>query len=227
MKIIYEDNDVLVIEKPAGLLVHPTHKQEKDTLIAWLLDNYPEIKNVGDDEKRPGIVHRLDRDTSGLLAVAKNNESFQSLKKQFQEREIKKTYLALVVGHLKEKKGVITKTIGLSKKDYRKRSALLDIHSKPARTEYQVIKEFKDYSLLEVSPKTGRTHQIRVHLASIGYPIAGDKQYKFKRQPCPENLTRQFLHAYRLQFQLLNGRIVKFKSELPEDLKEVIEKLKI
>lgn len=226
MKIIYENNNIIVIDKPAGLLVHPTHKQEKDTLVDWILSRYPEIKNVG-EKSRPGIVHRLDRDTSGLLIIAKNNDSFNYLKKQFQDRKIEKTYLALVVGKLKEKKGVITKTISLSKKDYKRRSTLLDAHSKPARTEYKVIKEYKDYSLLEAKPKTGRTHQIRIHLSSIGHPIAGDKQYKHKRQPTPDNLTRHFLHAQHLKFQLSNGRIVEFKSELPKDLKEVIDNLKL
>lgn len=226
LKIIYEDENIIVIDKPAGLLVHPTHKQEEDTLANGLLARYPDIANVGDDKTRPGIVHRLDKDTSGLIVVAKNNQSFQDLKKQFQEREITKTYLALVIGHLKDKKGTITKTIGLSRKDYRKRTTLLDRHSQRAWTEYQVIKEYKDYSLLEVFPKTGRTHQIRIHLASIGHPIAGDIQYKFKRQMCPENLSRQFLHAKHLKFKLTNGRIMEFNSELSQDLKEVIAKLK-
>ncbi|MFC1700712.1 RluA family pseudouridine synthase [Patescibacteria group bacterium] len=225
--IIFENSDIIVIDKPAGLLVHPTHKKEKDTLIDWLINYYPEIRNVGDDKNRPGIVHRLDKDTSGLLIIVKNNKYFDYLKKLFANRKIEKKYLALVVGHLKEKKGIITKSISLSKKNYKKRSALLDSHSKTAITKYKVIKEYKDYSLLEISPKTGRTHQIRIHLSSIGYPIAGDKQYKFKRQICPEKLTRQFLHAKYLKFQLTSGKIVEFKSELPKDLKEVIDNLKI
>lgn len=226
LKIIYEDENIIVLDKPAGLLVHPTHKQEQDTLVSGLLAYYPPLAGVRDDEMRPGIVHRLDKDTSGLMVVAKNNQSFRSLKKQFQEREITKTYLALVVGHLKDKKGTITKTIASSRKDYRKRTTLLDRHSRKAWTEYQVLEEYQDYSLLEVTPKTGRTHQIRVHLASIGHPVAGDAQYKFKRQPCPENLSRQFLHAQHLKFKLTSGRMVEFHSELPLDLKEVIDKLK-
>lgn len=239
-KIIFEDDNIIVLEKPAGLLVHPTHRQEKDTLVDWLLEYYPDIKSakdgVGEDPNRPGIVHRLDRDTSGLLVIAKNNNSFKSLKEQFasgakslsdpqQEKEVTKKYLALVVGHPKEDKGTITKTIGMSRKDYRKRTTLLDEYSKKAWTEYEVIKKYKNYSLLEVTPKTGRTHQIRIHLSSIGHPLAGDKQYKFKRQICPKGLDRHFLHAKYLKFYQIDGRIMEFNSELPKDLKAVIDQL--
>jgi len=213
---------MLVIDKPAGLVVHPINPEQDDTLVNGLIARYPEIKKVGDDALRPGIVHRLDKDTSGLMVVAKNNSAFECLKKQFQQRKVEKKYLALVMGKVKDKKGIITKAISLSKKDHRKRSALLDDKAKKAWTEYQVLKSFKDYTLLEVKPKTGRTHQIRVHLASIGHPIAGDKQYKFKRQPWPENLNRQFLHATYLKFQLPDGKMMEFKSELPKDLEEVI-----
>ncbi len=232
LKIIYENEDVLVLDKPADLVVHPIKPEQDDTLVNGLIVCCPEIKNVGDDVLRPGIVHRLDKDTSGLMVVAKNNAAFDFLKKQFQERHVIKKYLALVIGQVKDKKGIITKAISLSRKDHRKRSALLDDKAKKAWTEYRVLKSFsardgsalggKDYTLLEVRPKTGRTHQIRVHLASIGHPIAGDKQYKFKRQPWPENLNRQFLHAAYLKFQLPDGKMMEFKSELPRDLKEVI-----
>jgi len=211
----------MVIDKPAALLVHPTKAGQNDTLANGLIAYYPSMKNVGDDSSRPGLVHRLDKDTSGLIVVAKNNRTFKYLKKQFQEGKIVKRYLALVVGKVKDKKGIITKAISFSKKDYRKRSALLDKKSKKAWTEYKFLKSFKDYTLLEVYPKTGRTHQIRVHLASIGHPIAGDKQYKFKRRPCPKNLSRQFLHAAYLKFQLSSGKMVELKSALPKDLKGV------
>lgn len=225
MKIIFENKDILVINKPAGLIVHPVNKSQKNTLVNQILSYYPKIKDVGDDALRPGIVHRLDKDTSGLMVVAKNNSAFEYLKKQFAEQKVVKKYLALVIGKVKDKKGIITKAISLSKKDYQKRSALLDDKAKKAWTEYQVLKSFKDYTLLEVKPKTGRTHQIRVHLASIGYPLAGDKQYKFKRQPWPENLNRQFLHAAYLKFQLPGGKMMEFKSELPRDLEEALFKL--
>lgn len=218
MKIVFENNDILVIDKPAGLIVHPVNKSPKNTLVEQILSYCPKIKDVGDDSLRPGIVHRLDKDTSGLMVVAKNNQAFRYLKKQFASRKVIKKYLALVIGQVKDKKGTITKAISLSKKDHKKRSALLDEKAKQAWTEYKVLKRFKAYTLLEVIPKTGRTHQIRVHLASIGHPIVGDKQYKFKRQPRLAGLKRQFLHAAYLKLKLPNGKLIKFKSELPQDL---------
>lgn len=225
LKIIFEDKDVIVLDKPAGLLVHPI-RDENNTLVNGLLAHYPAIKNVGDPPSgglRPGIVHRLDKDTSGLLVAAKNNDSFQYLKKQFQERKIQKKYLALVHGKVKDEKGTITKVISASKNDYRRKTTFLDDKAKRAITKYRVIKYFKDFTLLEAAPETGRTHQIRVHLASIGHPIAGDQQYKFKRQIPPKNLKRQFLHARCLKFRLPNGKMVEFKSELPSDLKKVLD----
>lgn len=225
MKIIFEDKDILVIDKPAGLTVHPLKPEQPNTLVNQILAYCPEIKKVGDDVLRPGIVHRLDKDTSGLIIVAKNQTAFEHLKKQFQERKVIKKYLALVMGQVKDEKGVIAKAISLSRKDHRKRSALFDDKSKKAWTEYKVLKRFKEYTLLEVYPKTGRTHQIRVHLASIGHPIVGDKQYRFKRQNWPANLERQFLHAAYLKLTLPDGKIREFKSELPQDLEKVLENL--
>jgi len=225
LKIIYENDDFLVLEKPADLTVHPVKPEQKNTLADLIVARYPEIKGVGEDPLRPGIVHRLDKDTSGLMVVAKNNQSFNYLKKQFQDRKVEKEYLALVVGKIKDKKGTITKSISQSKKDHKKRSALLGEKSKPAWTEYEVLEYYKQYTLVKAMPKTGRTHQIRIHLASIGYPIAGDEQYKFKRQPCPKNLSRQFLHSHYLKFQTTDGKMIAFKSELPQDLKEVLEGL--
>lgn len=239
LKIVFENDDVIVIDKPAGLLVHPV-KNENDTLVNGLLAHYPAIKNVGDpspltdsghkkidspENLRPGIVHRLDRDTSGLLVAAKNNAAFHCLKKQFQEREVKKIYLALVHGKVKDEKGIITKLISVSKNDYRRKTTFLDDKAKKATTRYRVVKYFKNFTLLEIFPETGRTHQIRVHLASIGHPVAGDQQYKFKRQIAPQNLKRQFLHAWSLKFRLPNGKMVEFKSELPNDLKKVLDSL--
>lgn len=229
-KIVYQDGNVLVIDKPAGLVVHPTKPDQNDTLVNGLIAFYPEIKDVSDLSTnsgqvnlRPGIVHRLDKETSGLMIVAKNNQAFDYLKKQFQERKVVKKYLALVIGQIQDNRGTITKSISLSKKDHRKRSALLDIKAKKAWTEYRVVKRFKDHTLLEIFPKTGRTHQIRVHLASIGHPIAGDKQYKFKRRPELAGLKRQFLHAAYLKLKLPNGKLKEFKSNLPEDLEKILK----
>ncbi len=225
MRIIFENEEIIVIEKPANLTVHPIKPEQKNTLVDQLIEKYPEIKNIGDDSLRPGIVHRLDKDTSGLMVIAKSQKSFNSLKNQFSQRKIIKKYLALVCGRIKDRQGTITKAISLNKKDHKKRSALLDEKSKPARTEYLVKKRFSGYTLLEVFPKTGRTHQIRIHLASIGHPIAGDKQYHFKRQIPPKGLSRQFLHASYLKFQLASGRIMEFKSETPEELKNILTEL--
>ena len=225
LKIIYEDKDVIVIDKLAGVLVHPLYEKQDDTIVNSLLFYYPKIKDVGEDPLRPGIVHRLDKDTSGLLIIAKDNPAFDFLKEQFIKRTIEKRYWALVIDKVKDKTGIITKSISIHKKGYKKRSALLDSKSKKAVTRYKIIKKFKKYTLLEIKTETGRTHQIRVHLASIGHPIVGDKDYKFKRRPCPKDLKRQFLHAYYLKFQLPSGRMIKLKSELPEDLKEILKNI--
>jgi len=215
--IIYEDENILVIDKPSDLLVHPTgnSKSEIRNPKPTLIDFFPKAK----------LVHRLDRDTSGLLLLAKNEKTQNWLKDQFKNRKITKKYIALAHGKLKDKTGIITKTISRSRKKGRIQTTAPIGKRREAITRYKVIKEFEDYSLLEVIPETGRTHQIRVHLASIGHPIAGDKQYKFKRQQEPKGLNRQFLHANYLKFNLPNGKTVKFESKLPEDLNKVLENL--
>jgi len=223
--IVYENEDILIINKPAKLLVHPTNRREKNTLVNWLIDKYPKIKEVGENPLRPGIVHRLDKDTSGLMVIAKNNKSFFYLKEQFKERKLNKKYLALVIGQLKEKSGVINKAIGRSPKKGTKQTVSPIVPRKEAITEYRVIKEYQNYSLVEAIPKTGRMHQIRVHMSSIGHPIAGDEQYKFKRQPCPKDLNRHFLHASYLKIQLPNGEIKKFEVELPNDLEKILKNI--
>jgi len=200
--ILYKDENVLVIDKPAGV-------------------------NSDDFEKR---VHRLDKDTSGILLIAKNDKSLDFLQKQFKERKVEKKYLALAVGNLKNNEGKIETLIGRSPKDRKKQKAYLPNEpgaegKREAITEYKILKKFKNYTLIEVQPKTGRKHQIRVHLSYISHPLAGDKMYGFKNQPCPEGLKRQFLHASYLKIQLPSGEIKEFKSELLEDLKKVIKNL--
>jgi len=224
--IIYEDQDILIINKPARLLVHPTTKGEKNTLVDWLIKKYPQIKNVGENKQRPGIIHRLDKDTSGLLIIAKNQKTYLFFKDQFKNHKIEKKYIALVFGKLKEKKGIITKSISRSRKKGRIQTTAPIGKRKEAITRYKVLKEYLDYSLLEIRPKTGRTHQIRVHLTSIGHPIAGDKQYKFKRQLSPKDLNRQFLHANYLKFSMPNKEIKEFSLFLPEELIKVLKKIK-
>jgi 23S rRNA pseudouridine1911/1915/1917 synthase len=203
MKIIYEDENVQVIDKPAGV-------------------------NSDDFPKR---VHRLDKDTSGILVIAKNEAALEFLQKQFEDRQVQKKYIALVVGHLKNESGELKTLLDRAPGDRRKQKAYLPNEPKAgdkreAVTLYRLLQKFENYDLIEVEPKTGRKHQIRAHFVYLGHPLAGDKLYGFKNQLVPENLNRQFLHASYLKIKLPNGQEKEFFSELPEDLKEVINKLK-
>ena len=221
--IIYEDESVIALNKPAGLLVHRTSKNEEDTLASWLVKHFPPLSRVGDDPaRRPGIVHRLDRDTSGVIIVAKNQNAFTYLKKQFQDRSIKKTYRALVYGKMFDTKGVVDKPIGL-KSGTVKRTVHGGKMTKDATTEYKVIKTFNDFTLVEVMPKTGRTHQIRVHLASIDHPIVGDPLYgKKKNKIIIPNVARQMLHAYSIEFSLPKRKLIKIAADLPEEMENAL-----
>ena len=231
LNIIYEDEDVIVIDKPAGMVVHSTENSKTNykTLVNALLNYFPKIKNVGEDEFRPGIVHRLDKETSGLLIIAKNNQAFDYLKEQFQKRKIEKHYLALVAGKLKKEKGVIEKPISRSKKTPTKQMVIEKIFTakkiKEAKTEYSVIKKYNGYTLVKAIPKTGRMHQIRIHFASIGHPIVGDKKYSFKRQKNLLKLNRHFLHAAYLKFILPCGRMIELESKLPKELEKALKTL--
>lgn len=225
-RIIFENQDFLVIEKPAGTLVHSTKHNEK-SLIDWLIKRYPKIVSVGEDKTRPGIVHRLDREASGLLIIAKNQKSFEYFKKLFQEHKIKKGYLALVYGELKEKRGLIDKPIGIVSSSIKRSTAARKMKEvKNAITEYEVIKTFEyakeKFSFLQVFPKTGRTHQIRVHLASIGHPIVGDKIYGRKKEKIK---SRLFLHAFLLEFVSLEGSILRLESDLQGDLTKILAEI--
>jgi 23S rRNA pseudouridine1911/1915/1917 synthase len=217
LDILYEDDDLLVVDKPAGLTVHPAPGHPGHTLVNALLAHLPRLADNG-DALRPGIVHRLDKDTSGVMLVAKNGKAQADLAGQFKSHTVSKSYLVLVKGHLTPETGIIEAAIGRDP-SHRQRMAIV-AGGREARTEYQVIRYIRDYTLLEVRPKTGRTHQIRVHLAAIGFPVVGDKIYGV-RSPF---LGRQFLHASRLGFSLPStGEYVEFKSELPEDLKHALE----
>ncbi len=227
LNIIYEDNDVIVIDKPAGIAVHPRDRYDKSKTIVLLLHkHFPAIKNVGENPLRPGIVHRLDKETSGLMAIAKNNDAFFELKKQFQERRVEKKYTALVSGALEKDFGTIeTPLIKVGTRTASARSPLKDEKKlRPAITKYNVLKRYKEYTLVEVIPKTGRQHQIRVHFASINHPLACDKLYGRKAKKCPPGLKRHFLHASHLKFRLKNA-LMDFESELPEDLKEALSNI--
>jgi len=219
LNVVYEDEDLLVVDKPPGLTVHPAPGHPDHTLLNALLSHVPHLAQMG-DSLRPGIVHRLDKDTSGLMIVAKNRAAQMNLIEQFRTRSVVKVYLALVKGRLTPEKGIIDAAIGRDARN-RKRMAVVKA-GMLARTQYQVIKYIDGYTLLEVMPETGRTHQIRVHLAAIGYPVVGDAVYGV-RSP---HLSRQFLHACRLGFRLpSSGEYVEFKSELPEDLAQALAEM--
>lgn len=226
--VIYEDKNLLVINKPSGLITHPKDANDKqESVTGWLVEKYSEIKTVGEDPLRPGLVHRLDKDTSGLLVIAKTQDSFLYLKNLFQERKIQKFYLALVNGKPKEPKGIIDAPMG---RIGMKRTTQLHgkkklKDEKTAITEYGTLKNFRDFTLLDVSPHTGRTHQIRVHLKSIGTPIAGDPLYGHKNPNGPKQPERLFLHAYKLQFISPDGKALSFETDLPEDLQKFINEL--
>ena len=217
VNIIYEDDDLLVVDKPPGLTVHPAPGHPAHTLVNALLAHLPHLADSG-DALRPGIVHRLDKDTSGLMLVAKNRSAQEDLIGQFKSRSVSKSYLVLVKGRLTPESGVIEANIGRNPRN-RKKMAVVE-GGREARSEYQVIKYIGDYTLVEVRPQTGRTHQIRVHLSAIGFPVVGDKVYGVRSA----HLPRQFMHAHRLGFSLpSSGKYVEFKSELPADLKQALE----
>jgi len=219
LHIVYEDEDLLVVDKPPGLTVHPAPGHPAHTLINAILSHVPHLARMG-DSLRPGIVHRLDKDTSGLMIVAKNQVAQLNLIEQFRARSVVKAYLVLVKGRLAPEQGIIDAAIGRDARN-RKRMAVVR-EGRPARTQYQVVKYINEYTLLEILPETGRTHQIRVHLAAIGYPVVGDPVYGVKSP----YLSRQFLHACRLGFKLpSSGEYVEFKSDLPEDLEQALARI--
>lgn len=231
-QVLYEDRDILVINKPAGLAVHPATFDETDTLVNGLVAHRPHLIGIGEDSLRPGIVHRLDKETSGILVVAKTQDAFEWLKQQFQKRKVEKRYIALVHGILKPPRGIIEIDIAKHKGTQVTGRAIekLSLKSRSSTTEYRLLGTYKDngetFSLCEAFPKTGRTHQIRVAFVSLGHPITGDKLYAFKGQTGALGLKRQFLHASRLKFKMPDDRILEFKAPLPQDLKQTLEGLK-
>jgi 23S rRNA pseudouridine1911/1915/1917 synthase len=226
--ILYEDKEILAVNKPAGLIVHSDGRTKEPTLADWLMENYPDIKKVGEPWRatdgtiiwRPGIVHRLDRDTSGTIIIAKTPEAFEFLKKQFQERRVKKTYRAFVYGIVKKDTEVINKPIGRSKSDFRKWSAEYGARGdkREAVTTYKVLQRGKDVTYIEAYPETGRTHQIRVHLKAIGHPIVHDTLYA----PKGKNIlgfTRTALHSFSIDVVTPAQKVLHIEAPLPADFK--------
>ena len=243
IKILYEDSNILAIDNPSGILVHPDERSKEETILDIFKKEYPKLE----------IVHRLDKETSGVMLLAKNNKAHEFLKKQFMAREVKKTYLAIVNGWVKNERGVINKPIGRSPKDFRRHLAGRGARGemREAITEYKVLKRFKascvqnfsscalprvrggtlgdknfahtsPFTYLEVRPKTGRTHQIRVHLKFLNHPVACDSLYN-PDNPCPKGLSRLALHAKSIEFKDLKGKIQKVESPLPSEFKKVVK----
>lgn len=222
IQAIFEDESILVVDKPAGMVVHPAPGNFTGTLVNAVLSHCSDLSGIGGVE-RPGIVHRLDKDTSGLIVIAKNDKALQSLTKQFKDRVVKKQYLALARGILKKHSGIINAPIGRHKIN-RKKMAVNVESGREAITHYEIVEQFKLFAFIKLFPKTGRTHQIRVHLSHIGNPILCDKLYNgASSHPVIKTLTRQALHAYKLEFQHpCSGRTVEFESPLPKDIASLI-----
>lgn len=221
IKIIYEDNDLAVVDKPAGLVVHPSYGHWDNTLVNALLYHLKNLSTIG-GVRRPGIVHRLDKDTSGLMLVAKNDNSHQVLSEAIKKREVVRDYLALVSGNFKEKRFSIEAPIGRSPKD-RKKMAVVE-GGRYAKTDAEVLKQYEKFTLLKLSLVTGRTHQIRVHLSYIGHPVVGDRVYG--KADNSLGLKRPFLHAYKLSFtHPITGKSMNFEIALPKELRKVLKEL--
>ena len=222
IEIIYEDNDIIVVNKPKGLVVHPANGNPDGTLVNAIMAICKDSLSGIGGEIRPGIVHRLDKDTSGILIVAKNDKSHINMSEQIKNREVKKTYIALVRGIVKENEATINMPIGRSTKD-RKKMAVAK-NGKNAITHFKVLKRYDKYTLLEVKIETGRTHQIRVHLSEIGYPIVGDSVYSNGKNEF--GIEGQCLHAKSLEFKHpITNKQMNLEAELPEYFKKTIELL--
>lgn len=236
IKVLYEDSNILAIDKPSGILVHPDLKGKELTVLDLFIKKYPKLE----------IVHRLDRETSGVMLLAKNKKAYEFLKNQFKNREIKKNYHAIVSGNVKNERGVINKPIGRSPRDFRRwlagRGARGELRE--AVTEYRVLKRFEapcfknfsgsslkgshvnknlknmaPFSYLEIRPKTGRTHQIRVHMKYLNHPVVCDSLYN-PDNPCPKGISRVALHAKSIEFKNLKGETIKVESIIPKEFKE-------
>jgi 23S rRNA pseudouridine1911/1915/1917 synthase len=235
LTILYEDSSIIVIDKPSGMVVHPAYGNPSGTLVNALLYHCKDLGGIN-GVLRPGIVHRLDKDTSGVMVVAKDDEAYHHLIKQFKNRTVKKVYSAIVYGRFTQNEGLIDSAIGRHPSE-RKRMSTRTKKGKAAITRWKKVEDFDSCTFLEIFPQTGRTHQIRVHLSSIGHPLLGDPLYGRKGRPgtihdpvlkeCVKRMNRQVLHAQRLEFtHPRTGERVQFVSPIPQDIKEVLELLR-
>jgi 23S rRNA pseudouridine1911/1915/1917 synthase len=225
LDVIFENDDLLVINKPAGMVVHPSAGHDHGTLVHAVLAHAPDIQGVG-GELRPGVVHRLDRDTSGLILLAKNDTAHQELLRQFKEREVKKIYLALVDGSPPTPEGRVEAHIGRDPKHRKRMAVVPESRGREAVSIYRTLEKFPNHSYLEIMPLTGRTHQIRVHLTYLGCPVAGDRVYGRRTSKLP--LKRQFLHASGLTIRIPSTMAhMQFSAPLPADLEETLSSLRI
>ena len=232
LEILYEDENVVVLNKPAGLIAHQSQHTRACTLADWVHIRFPEMSKVGEPIRlqsgemlsKPGMVHRLDTETSGVLILARNSFSYQFLKTQFQERVVKKTYNAFVYGSLKKNEGLIDRPIGRSSSDFRLFSATRGARGtlREAQTYWRVLERTHEYSYLEIQPKTGRTHQIRVHLKAINHPIVCDKRYAPKKV-CALGFSRLALHARSISIILPSGEKRLFEAPLPPDFEHALK----
>lgn len=232
--ILYEDKDIVAINKPFGLVVHSDGKTAEPNVADWVLEHYPKAKDVGEPARtptgetvpRPGIVHRLDRETSGVMLIAKTEKGFDVLKKQFQDHKIKKQYDTFVYGELKKDKDIIDRPIGRSSQDFRKWSAQRGARGemREAITEYEVSSRGKGYSFVKVFPKTGRTHQIRVHFKAISYPLVADKLYAPGRVNTL-GFNRLALHSKEITFADTKGKIHTVEAPYPKDFEHAMAML--
>ncbi len=222
LDVIYEDEEMLAVDKPAGMVVHPAYGHQGGTLVNAMLAYCPQATDVGGPD-RAGIVHRLDKDTSGLILVAKTEATHAALQRKFKRRQVKKSYLALVEGHPSPRQGLVDAPIGRDKR-HRKRMAIVK-GGREARTGYRVIELFDEHSLVELDPETGRTHQIRVHLAWLGHPVVGDRVYGFRRQRLLKH--RHFLHAHKLELtHPVTDVPLSLTTPLPDDLADLLRRLR-
>ena len=223
IEILFEDNDIIVVNKPKGMVVHPANGNPDGTLVNAIMSICKDSLSGIGGEIRPGIVHRLDKNTSGAIIIAKNDKAHINLSEQLKNHEIKKTYIALVRGIVKENNATINMPIARSKKDRKKMD--VDKNGKEAITHFKVLNRFQDCTLLEINIETGRTHQIRVHLSQIGYPIVGD--YVYSNGKNPFGVEGQMLHSYRLEFvHPITKENMSLEAKLPEYFEDVLDKLR-